>query len=50
MIVVGKATFLFKTQVKSDTLVWSPLGFILFDITGWGNATLSSIIAFLEKN
>lgn len=50
MIVVGEATFLFKTQVKSDTFVWSPLGFILFDITGQGNATLSSITPFLEKH
>lgn len=50
MIVVGKATFLFKTQVKSDTFVWSPLGFNLFDITGQDNATLSSMTPILEKN
>ena len=50
MIVVGEATFLFKAQVKSDTSVWSPLGFILFDISGQDNATLSNMTPILEKN
>lgn len=41
---------LFKTQVKSDTFVWSALGLILFDIIRQHSATLYSTTPVPYKN